>query len=606
MMVLAGMTACTSEDNIIQNQQPAAPQAPVYQVSIPATIGDGAATRAVELGTGDKAGWLVSMFKTTDDIAVYWVTTQATDDQNNPVCLHADADGKTANLIGTLTFYEQQVNPDPEIVDPIFIPQELPVGQYLRFVYNSYWGGTFYTNQTGTFAGLDNYDFAIADVQITAISGDESGYTLTTTDAHFMNTQSMYKFTFTGLPTGVGVKSVSISSAGNHLVNRYLPYSEYNDHTPITITLDDAAREANGAGVVYAALRFDALAEGKRDNIAFTVTGTDDNTYIATKASPEGGFKNGKYYTSTIKLTPTVGGSGQTVNLSTVSSNVVVLDGTTLTGTLGSNVKISIAPGATVTLSGVTINGVNEWGLDWAGLTCLGNATIVLADGSENTVRGFYSDYPGIQAGPAGTTLTISGGTDGTGRLMASSSDNGAGAGIGGGAMNCGNITIAGGVITASGNYGAGIGSGYDYACGDITISGGTVTASSSNNGAGIGCGQQGTCGAITISGGTVEATGGEKATGIGCGGARDKSTCGAITIAKSAGSISVTATKGGNAHRPIGLSSTSDDVICGAITFGNTVIYDGGADKYYDAGEVDGLFFYSENEGKTWILSAD
>lgn len=604
MMVLAGMTACTNEDNIVQNQQPATPQAPVYQVSIPATIGDGAETRAVELGTGDKAGWLVSTFKTTDDIAVYWVTTQATDDQNNPVCLHADADGKTANLIGTLTFYEQQADPDPEKVDPIFIPQELPVGQYLRFVYNSKWGITFYTNQTGTFAGLDNYDFAIADVRITAISGDESGYNLTTTDAHFVNTQSMYKFTFTGLPTGVGVKSVRISSAGNHLVNRYIPYSEYNDHTPITITLDDAAREANGAGVVYAALRFDALGEGETDNIAFTVTGTDDNTYIATKDSPEGGFKNGKYYTSTIELTPTVGGSGQTVNLSTVSTNVVVLDGTTLTGTLGSNVKISIAPGATVTLSGVAINGVDQWGLNWAGLTCLGDATIVLADGSENTVRGFYSDYPGIQAGPAGTTLTISGGMSGTGTLMASSNDGGQAAGIGGGELNCGNITIMGGVITASGNYGAGIGSGYDHACGDITITGGTVTASSGHNGAGIGCGYQGTCGAITISGGTIEATGGERATGIGCG--QERGTCGAITITNGEGFNSVTATGGYYSHKPIGLSRTSDDIICGVITFGNKVIYDGGANKNYVVWGVGGLNFSEENGGKTWILSAN
>lgn len=604
MMVLAGMTACTSEDNIIQNQQPAAPQAPVYQVSIPATIGDGAATRAVELGTGDKAGWLVSTFRTTDNIAVYWGTTLATDNQNNPVCLHADADGKTANLTGTLTFYEQQANPNPE-EEPIFIPKELPVGQYLRFVYNSYWGITFYTNQTGTFAGLDNYDFAIANVQITAISGDESGYNLTTTDAHFVNTQSMYKFTFTGLPTGVGVKSVSISSAGNHLVNRYFPYSEYNEHTPITITLDDAAREANGAGVVYAALRFDALGEGETDNIAFTVTGTDDNTYIATKDSPEGGFKNGKYYTSTIELTPTVGGSGQTVNLSTVSSNVVVLDGTTLTGALGSNVKISIAPGATVTLSGVAINGVNEWGLNWAGLTCLGNATIVLADGSENTVRGFYINYPGIQAGPAGTMLTISGGTAGTGRLTASCSDVGPAAGIGGGYDNCGNITITGGVITASGFDGAGIGSGYGNTCGDITITGGTVNASSGHNGAGIGCGYLGTCGAITISGGTVEATGGESATGIGCG--QERGTCGAITITKGTGSISVTATRGEHAHRPIGLSDGgNDDIICGVITFGNTEIYDGGANRFYDVWGVDGLNFSEENGGKTWILSAN
>lgn len=567
-MVLAGMTACTNEDNIVQNQQPAAPQAPVYQVSTPATIGDGAETRAVELGTGDKAGWLVSTFKTTDHIAVYWVTTQATDDKNDPVCLHADADGKTANLIGTLTFYEQQANPDPEKDDPIFIPQELPVGQYLRFVYNSKWGITFYTNQTGTFAGLDNYDFAIADVKITAISGDESGYTLTTTDAHFVNTQSMYKFTFTGLPTGVGVKSVSISSAGNHLVNRYIPYSEYNDHTPITITLDDAAREANGAGVVYAALRFDALAEGKRDNIAFTVTGTDEKTYIATKDSPEGGFQNGKYYTSTIELAPTVGGSGQTLDLSTVSSNIIVLSGTTLSGTLGSKVKISIAPGATVTLNGVTID--NSENIDY-GFECMGDATIILAEGTTNTLKS-SSFTPGLLAGPAGSTLTI----QGEGTLIATG--NGGCAGIGGKfSYPCGAIVIEGGTITATGHgCSAGIGSGGDDAgkmgqgdgfCGDITISGGNVTATAgTDNAAGIGSGSDGSCGNITISGGTVTATGKRSGAGIGSGGF---GVCGNITIESTV--TRITATRGANCSEYIGSGDCGN---CGNITIDVSLNY--------------------------------
>ena len=72
----------------------------------------------------------------------------------------------------------------------------------------------------------------------------------------------------------------------------------------MTITLGDAARTANGAGVVYAALRFDGLSANATDNITFTVTGTDDKTYTATKTSPVGGFNNGKYYTSTIALLP--------------------------------------------------------------------------------------------------------------------------------------------------------------------------------------------------------------------------------------------------------------------------------------------------------------
>jgi len=71
-------------------------------------------------------------------------------------------------------------------------------------------------------------------------------------------------------------------------------------------------------------------------------------------------------------------------------------------------VKISIAAGATVTLSGVTINGTNSVSCWWAGLNCLGDATIILADGTTNSVKGFYENYPGIHV-PSGKTLTIQG-----------------------------------------------------------------------------------------------------------------------------------------------------------------------------------------------------
>ena len=73
-------------------------------------------------------------------------------------------------------------------------------------------------------------------------------------------------------------------------------------------------------------------------------------------------------------------------------------DGMTITGTLGANVKVSIAAGATVTLDNVVILGEHTGDLNnmWAGLTCLGNATIILKDGTVNTVRGFHDHFPAI------------------------------------------------------------------------------------------------------------------------------------------------------------------------------------------------------------------
>ena len=65
-----------------------------------------------------------------------------------------------------------------------------------------------------------------------------------------------------------------------------------------------------------------------------------------------------------------------TVDLSTLPGNYEAQDGDVLTGTLEGKsqpYKISIADGATVTLSDATINGVDNQAYEWVGITCLGN-----------------------------------------------------------------------------------------------------------------------------------------------------------------------------------------------------------------------------------------
>lgn len=254
-------------------------------------------------------------------------------------------------------------------------------------------------------------------------------------------------------------------------------------------------------------------------------------------------------------------------DISTLSANYTAVDGETLLGTLVNNVKISIADGATVTLDGITINGVDNDTYDWAGLTCLGDATIILKDGTMSNVKGFYLGFPGINV-PEGKTLTI----QGTGSLNASS--HGYGAGIGGESnAPSGNIDIQGGIITATGgSWAAGIGGGYGYnaICGDISISGGTITAIGGQGGAGIGCGKGNegdesmtACGDISISGGTITATGGDNAAGIGSG---SYASCGNITI--TTGVTSVTATKGDEfAPNSVGLGVHAGT--CGTVTIG-------------------------------------
>ena len=218
------------------------------------------------------------------------------------------------------------------------------------------------------------------------------------------------------------------------------------------------------------------------------------------------------------------------VVLTPASKRIRLQDGQTLTGTGGASTHVVIAADATVTISNATVVAENEGDGPWAGITCEGDATIILKGANE--VGGFNTDYPGIQAGPTGSTLVIAG----DGSLSACGCDNAAGIGSGCEGV-CGDIVINGGTITAiGGEWAAGIGSGYEGVCGNIVISGGTIIASSISDGCGIGCGLYGDCGDIAINGGTITAMGGEYAVGIG---ASDYASCGDITIA--GGTVSAT-----------------------------------------------------------------
>ena len=286
------------------------------------------------------------------------------------------------------------------------------------------------------------------------------------------------------------------------------------------------------------------------------------------------------------------GGGGEptakTINLPKETADTTVADGFTITGTLANKVKISIADGATVTLKNASINADESFTTgDYAGLNCLGDATITLEAGTTNTVKGFNKTYPGIHV-PSGKTLTI----NGTGALAASPNTTkvgtgASGAGIGGGVgLSCGNIVIAGGTITASAvSHSAGIGCGGNstgtQTCGNITITGGTVTATCHNSyGAGIGAGINGECGNISITGGTVTASSSQFSSGgagIGCGGTQ--STVGTITIDDTV--TKVTAVKGLGAQS-IGKGFSSDTCSCGTITIGGTVYTDGISESPY------------------------
>ena len=189
-----------------------------------------------------------------------------------------------------------------------------------------------------------------------------------------------------------------------------------------------------------------------------------------------------------------------TINLSTVNADVTAQNGDVLTGTT-SEYKVTIAGGATVTLSGVTIS---TGAANSHCIKCAGTATIILAEGTTNTLTCTGNYSTALRPGGTGTTLTI----QGTGTLKAQSGEKSAGIGAvsdagGGGTASCGDIVIEGGTIEAKGgSYSAGIGGTWDRSCGSITIAS-SVKCVSATKGSGathcIGKGAGGSCGTVTI-----------------------------------------------------------------------------------------------------------
>lgn len=196
------------------------------------------------------------------------------------------------------------------------------------------------------------------------------------------------------------------------------------------------------------------------------------------------------------------------LHLEEVTTDTTVRNGWIVSGELNVQshpVKISIADGATVMFNGITVNGVDQEYFPYAGITCLGDATIILAEGTTSNVRGFNRNYPGIYV-PQGKTLTI----QGKGTLNAScnpSSTQSTGAGIGAGyQMSCGNIVILSGTVNAvGGEYsGAGIGGAYNASAGNIAISNRVTSVSAKGGPSVIGAGGgESTCGTVTF--GTVQ-----------------------------------------------------------------------------------------------------
>ena len=415
------------------------PEAKTFTMTVNATKGGRNAMKQLTLdGHTLNATWAVG-----DSVTVYNVTKGAA----LTGTLKAQSAGASTTLYGTLTGV-------------------IEGGDQLKLTFL----GPDYGTQDGTLTGSETSIDKVCDYAEATVTAFVSGPGVTTTtDAEFDNKQAIVKFTLRnfGNISDVNVSRLTVRDGTN----------TYNV-TP-----------ASATGTLYVAIP--AITSG---TLTLTAVGTDKPyKYERTGVT----FEAGRYYEITV---------GMSVNLDSISSHITLQNGDKVVGGYVGDVKVykvSIAAGATVTLDGMNINGYQHSNVgEWAGLTCLGDATINLI--GTNDVKGFDGRYPGLFV-PSGSTLTI----QGSGSLEARS--NGRGAGIGGvsssydqiySGIDCGNIVITGGTIDAQSLSGTAIGSGLDASCGDITITPGVTRVKASRlSGASdcIGQGAGGSCGTVTI-----------------------------------------------------------------------------------------------------------
>lgn len=433
-----------------------------------------------------------------------------------------------------------------------------------------------YTNQKGTLEDISaNFDYAFAEIPTSDYDFRNQAVLVLTDDVVFTNQQAIAKFSF-------------VDENGNAL-------------NVTGLTVSTIASSFNATLTAPCADVYMALPSIQNTNVTLTATanGAEYKTTLKKQS-----FKRGKYYPMTVTVERK---SSSKIDLSKLTSHITLMDGDELTGTLDGTtqrVMLTIADGATVTLNDAQILGhdFDQNKDQWAGITCAGNATIILK--GTNQVVTFNRTRAAIQAGPVGSTLTIKGdGNLTVGRTEGHTCTTAIGSS---GNIPCGNIVIEGGNITATSGYGAAVGSASDGSCGDITITGGNITATA-GHGAGIGSSHRGSCGNITITGGTVTAFG---ASGAGIGSSSNSScgdititggsifaqgsgrqagigssyggSCGNITISCSRSFISVKAICGYDAPFAIGPSSIKYSVSqCGTITFDGTIVLQG--NSYYD-----------------------
>lgn len=414
MAVALALTACSGEDNTIETSQTGNPKelSKVKTIAYSVTVNGGNATTRATVDDNNKT----LRFAAGD---VLYIASDSRADLKGALTLKAGDAGKMsgATFEGSLTYTGDAPADDLTL--------------------------------KATLVGSSNAGIGITDGKVTGITYPTDAFCSSVNDA-------VEKYSLLTGTSTYAARSFSLSQSTAFLNFAVRLTGSVTAGTNVTATVKNGATTLSTATVTAADVSGTVTAQFVLPVAANTVL---SGATVTINNLPAVSFGGDAAKTLSAKVYNVARGI---VDLSTLTAAYTAQNGDLLTG-IANNVKISIANDATVTLDGVNINTSTN-----AGITCAGNANIILV--GTNTVITTADGKPAIQAGYHDTetkTLTISG----SGSLTATGGSDAAGIGSGF-KGECGNITISGGTVIATGGSGAaGIGSGYSAdACGNITI----------------------------------------------------------------------------------------------------------------------------------------
>ena len=316
VVALIGLTACSSSDDNIADETPIVnpTQPKTYHVRIHASMGSDGTTRAVSFdGTTSN-----SFFTESEVVLVYNVRTE-------DILIELDSENDEPKGILTTTNISEDGKSCDFEGDIVGNPS---VDDVLELVYNiditsaSYYD---YSLQEGTPSTV--VDAAVARLKVKAVDG-EGNITFRQVDgtddatAYFKNLQSMFRLQFKDADNNpISVRELEISSANGAIIAAYdvLHLGFWGDEyffAPITVKPVSATSD-----YLYVAVSFDE-SKTAGDVLTFTVTDARGDKYEGTKAAPEDGFKNAKYYynSAPIQLTLTEKFLGPDIEWTSVQS----------------------------------------------------------------------------------------------------------------------------------------------------------------------------------------------------------------------------------------------------------------------------------------------